>query len=136
MFRLVVPYNIRKHWHEYRHLEDISDEVFEKIRKGFESQRTDQPLVSVNIIAWNEESNILRNLSSLSAMKSSYPVEYMYVDNNSNDKTSEIHTTVWINTYFRIEAGLWFCKADGYGKFTWQIYPYRGCRYCISANLG
>lgn len=90
MFQFLVPDAIRKHWFEYQLIDDISDSVFEKIREGFKSQLTDKPLVSVNIIAWNEESTILRNLSSLSSMKSAYPVEYIYVDNNSNDRTTEI----------------------------------------------
>jgi glycosyltransferase involved in cell wall biosynthesis len=90
MFRPVVPSNILKHWYEYQKLEDISEEIFERIRSGFAAQCTNSPLVSINIIAWNEESNILRNLSSLSAMKSRYPLEFIYVDNNSRDNTSEI----------------------------------------------
>ncbi len=90
MFQLLVPEAIRKHWFENQHCDDISDLVFEKIREGFSSQKTDNPLISVNIIAWNEESSILRNLSSLSSMKSSYPVEYIFVDNNSDDRTTEI----------------------------------------------
>ena len=90
MFRPKVPSDIRIHELEYIRLEEIPEEVFNRIRAGFDAQRTGEALVSVNIIAWNEEANILRNISSLSAMKSSYPVEYIYVDNNSRDKTSEI----------------------------------------------
>ncbi len=110
MFRPVVPDNIRMHWHDYKNLEDISDEIFEKIKKGFEAQRTDKPLVSVNIIAWNEEWNILHNLSSLSAMKSSYPVEFIYVDNNSKDKTSEIIRRCGLNPISELKQGYGFAR--------------------------
>ncbi|MHC1774073.1 MAG: glycosyltransferase family 2 protein [Lentimicrobium sp.] len=121
MFRPVVPEYIRMHWHEYKNLEDISDEIFEKIKKGFEAQRTDKPLVSVNIIAWNEESNILHNLSSLSAMKSSYPVEFIYVDNNSKDKTSEIIRRCGLNPISELKQGYGFARQtameSSHGKY-------------------
>ena len=90
MFRPKIPSYIRLHAFEFKRHEEVPVEVYRKIREGFASQLTGKPLVSVNIIAWNEESNILRNLSSLSAIKSRYPVEFIYVDNNSTDKTSEI----------------------------------------------
>ena len=90
MLRPFVPANIKVHRFEYQTMEEIPEEVFECIRAGFAAQKTDSPLVSVNIIAWNEEQNIIRNLSSLSATKSKYPIEFVYVDNNSKDKTSEI----------------------------------------------
>ena len=79
MFRPLVPSNISLHQHDYKHLQEIPDEVFSKIRAGFENQKKEAPVVSVNIIAWNEEQNILRNLSSLSSVKSSLSVEYIYV---------------------------------------------------------
>jgi hypothetical protein len=46
MFRPIVPSNVRIHWYEYQKLEDISEEIFEKIRTGFAAQRTENPLVS------------------------------------------------------------------------------------------
>lgn len=90
MFHPVIPSNIRMHNHSYTGADDIPEALYERIRAGFALLRSDNPLVSVNIIAWNEESNILRNLSSLSAMQSAYPVEFIIVDNNSSDRTSEI----------------------------------------------
>jgi GT2 family glycosyltransferase len=110
MFRPNVPSNVLIHWYDYQKLEDISEEIFERIRKGFKSQLTDKPLVSVNIIAWNEEANILRNLSSLSAMKSKYPVEYIYVDNNSKDKTAEIIRKCGLRVVPELKQGYGFAR--------------------------
>ena len=110
MFHPIVPSNIRIHWSDYQKLEDIPEEVFERVRNGFASLRTDAPLVSVNIIAWNEEANILRNLSSLSAMKSSYPVEFIFVDNNSKDKTSEVIRRCGITPIFEGKQGYGFAR--------------------------
>ncbi len=110
MFRPAVPANIRIHQYDYEKAEDIPEAVFSTIRAGFASQRSESPLVSVNIIAWNEESNILRNLSSLSAMKSAHAVEYVYVDNNSKDKTSEIIRMCGITPVSETKQGYGFAR--------------------------
>lgn len=110
MFRPLVPANIRMHKYSHEKLEDIPEGVFESIRAGFAAQRSETPLVSVNIIAWNEESNILRNLSSLSVIRSTHAVEYIYVDNNSKDKTSEIIRKCGITPVFEIKQGYGFAR--------------------------
>jgi GT2 family glycosyltransferase len=121
MFRPTVPSNILMHWYDYQKLEDISEEMFERIRKGFAAQHTDNPLVSINIIAWNEEANILRNLSSLSAMKSRYPVEFIYVDNNSKDNTSEIIRRCGLTPISERKQGYGFARQtameNSHGKY-------------------
>lgn len=110
MFRPIVPANVKIHQFDYKRLDAIPDEVFERIKAGFAAQKTDSPVISVNIIAWNEEENILRNLSSLSAMKSKFPVEYIYVDNNSKDNTSEIIRRCGINPVFELKQGYGFAR--------------------------
>lgn len=110
MFRPKVPSEILKHWHQYNNPDDIPKEVFDRIKAGFEAQRTDNPLISVNIIAWNEEAFILRNLSSLSAMKSQYPVEFVFVDNNSTDRTSEIIRKCGLNPIMETTQGYGFAR--------------------------
>jgi glycosyltransferase involved in cell wall biosynthesis len=110
MFRPTVPAKIRIHQYDHDKLEEIPDEIFERIRNGFAAQRTDNPLVSINIIAWNEEANILRNLSSLSEIKSKHPIEFIYVDNNSRDKTSEIIRRCGITPVFETKQGYGFAR--------------------------
>jgi len=121
MLRPVVPANIKSHRYEFRKMEEIPEEIFERIRAGFAAQASANPVVSVNIIAWNEEHNILRNLSSLSAMKSKYPVEYVFVDNNSKDKTSEIIRRCGITPVFENKQGYGFARQaaleNSHGKY-------------------
>lgn len=132
MFRPKVPSNISQHVYDYKKLEDISEDIFERIRNCFAAQRTEKPLVSINIIAWNEESNILRNLSSLSSMKSDYPVEFIYVDNNSSDQTSEIIRRCGLTPIAEKKQGYGFARQTAlehsHGKFIMTgdadtIYP-------------
>ncbi len=110
MFRPIIPANIRVHAHNFEKYEKVPGEVFRKIRDGFASRVADKPLVSVNIIAWNEESNILRNLSSLSAITSKYPVEFIYVDNNSTDRTSEMISKCGITPVKETRQGYGFAR--------------------------
>ncbi len=106
----VVPDNIKKHDFHFQRLEEIPEGVFDQIRQGFEVQKSTDPLISVNIIAWNEESNILRNLSSLSCLKSSFPIEFVYVDNNSTDRTAEIIRKCGITPVSELKQGYGFAR--------------------------
>jgi glycosyltransferase involved in cell wall biosynthesis len=121
MLRPIVPANIKIHSFDFKKMEEIPEEIFEQIKAGFASQKTDKPLISVNIIAWNEEQNILRNLSSLSAMKSAHPIEYVYVDNNSKDKTSEIMRKCGITPVSELKQGYGFARQaameNSHGKY-------------------
>lgn len=110
IFSLTTPKDVQAHFYPYKSIEEIPEEVFAKIRKGFESQKCDNPLVSVNIIAWNEEESILNNLSSLSKLKASFPFECIYVDNNSSDKTSEIIRKCGLTPILETQQGYGFAR--------------------------
>ncbi len=60
-------------------------------------------------------------LFSLSAMKSSFPVEYVYVDNNSNDKTSEIIRRCGLTPISELKQGYGFARQtameSSHGKY-------------------
>ncbi|MBS1563681.1 MAG: glycosyltransferase family 2 protein [Bacteroidetes bacterium] len=60
------------------------------IRDRFRDLLKGEPEVSVVMPAYNEEENILRTLSSLSATVTKRSVEFVIVDNNSKDRTAEI----------------------------------------------
>jgi glycosyltransferase involved in cell wall biosynthesis len=110
MIALKIPDCIKIHEFEYQKIEDIPETVFENIRKNFQVINSGQPLVSINIIAWNEELNILRTLSSLSNLKSSYPLEFIFVDNNSTDKTAEIIRRCGLSPISELKQGYGFAR--------------------------
>lgn len=70
-------------------LDEFPDELFEAANKRLLNLFSRKPLVSIVIAAYNEESNIVRCLDSLSRSNSLYPLEIIVVDNNSNDRTHE-----------------------------------------------
>lgn len=102
-----IPKEAQKHNFDYAGFDDIPEETFTRIRGNFEKLNSSNPLISINIIARNEEKNILRTLSSLSEIKSRYPLEVIVADNDSDDKTSEIISKCGITPVFE--------KIHGYG---------------------
>ena len=71
-------------------LEGISEEQIGEIASQLKVLQNAKPLVTVSVIAYNEEKNLLACLWSLSEMKCSYPVEIIGVNNNSKDRTEEV----------------------------------------------
>ena len=73
-----------------RPLEEVRPEIFEQIRLRMTALQSPTPLVTVSVIAYNEERHLLSCLWSLSDMKCPFPVEVIGVDNDSRDRTAEI----------------------------------------------
>ncbi|MBE7175238.1 MAG: glycosyltransferase family 2 protein [Mucilaginibacter polytrichastri] len=73
----------------YERFEEIPEAVFTTINQDLDRVQSKEPVVSILIAAWNEETNILRCLASLSKMKSKYPFEIIVIDNNSKDRTKD-----------------------------------------------
>ncbi len=70
-------------------MDEIPPSELEGIRDRILKLQSDSPEVSIVVIAWNEERNLLCTLDSLSDLKPSYAIEIIVVDNNSTDKTAE-----------------------------------------------
>ncbi len=113
MARLLIPEYVKKHLYSYESVDDIPDEVFDKIAVEFDAKTFKKPLVSIVIIAYNEEKTILRTLSSLSELKSDYPFEVIVVNNNSTDRTQEILDKCGVKSVFQERQGVGFARQAG-----------------------
>lgn len=94
-------------------LHQVSAEILEKIRIQLQSQQSGQPLVTVSVIAYNEESRLLACLWSLSEMVCKYPVEIIGVNNNSTDRTEEIFKQMGVLYYNEDQKGPGFARQCG-----------------------
>ncbi|WP_027456080.1 glycosyltransferase family 2 protein [Xylanibacter brevis] len=81
---------------------EVPQDVVEGIRQRIRSLQSEEPLVSVVVIAHNEERRMPACLWSLSELQSKYPLEIIGVNNNSKDGTEEIYKTLGI-PYFNEE---------------------------------
>lgn len=89
------------HLYNYDKFEDIPQSVFDEINVGLRKVQSDDPLVSVVICAYNEETNIMKALSSLSRLQSKYPLEILVVNNNSNDRTQDTLDKLHVRSVFQ-----------------------------------
>lgn len=113
MIQPFMPAWVKRHYITYNSVDEIPNETIERIRKGFENQRTDQPMVSIIVIAYNEEKTILKSLSSLSELKSRYPIEVIVSNNNSSDRTQEILDKCGVKSVFQPLQGVGFARDAG-----------------------
>ena len=68
--------------------------VVEEVRQKIAGLQSENPVVTVSLIGYNEEKHLLACLWSLSEMQCKYPVEIIGVDNESKDRTAEIFETL------------------------------------------
>ncbi len=69
--------------------DEFPQELFEEINQRLDRIQSNEPIVSLVFIAYNEQGNVIRCIDSLSKCETKYPFEIIFVDNNSSDKTAE-----------------------------------------------
>ncbi len=106
MFNPFLPRAIKQHFVQYDSVDSIPKEAFDRIRKSFEKQYSETPMVSIVVIAYNEEKTILKSLSSLSSLSSKYPFEVIVSNNNSTDRTQEILDKCGVKSVFQPLQGV------------------------------
>jgi len=95
------PEWIKEYDFRYDRFEDIPQEVFDRINERLDKVQSDNPLVSVVIPAWNEETSLLRTIASLSGSKTRYPFEIVVINNNSTDRTQDTLDHLHVQTFFQ-----------------------------------
>lgn len=93
-----------KWYHKYlsvygKPFKDVSPKIIDEVRTRMLRLQNEEPLVSVVVIAHNEEKHLLANLWSLSDTVSRFPLEIIGVDNNSTDSTPAIYQAVGVPCY-------------------------------------
>lgn len=89
----------------YEKYEEIGPAVFSAVNKDLDRVQSKEPLVSVVVIAWNEEINILRCVASLSKMVTAIPFEIIVVNNNSKDKTQQTIDQLHVKSFNELTQG-------------------------------
>ena len=63
--------------------DEISDDSIRKVKRQLKERQNDSPLVSVVLIAYNEERHLVSCIWSLSENHCHFPIEIIAVNNNS-----------------------------------------------------
>ena len=70
---------------------EVPDSVLDEIKGNLAAKQSEEPLISIVVIAYNEEKRLAACLWSLSELQTKYPVEILGVNNNSKDRTEEVY---------------------------------------------
>lgn len=87
---------------------EVPPTIVEEVNRNITKLQSEQPLVTVSIIGYNEEKHLLACLWSLSEMQCKYPVEIIGVDNESKDRTAEIFQACGVPYYTETQHRLRF----------------------------
>lgn len=104
---------------------EVPKEVVCEIRGQLAKRQNANPLVSIVVIAYNEECRLAACLWSLSELQSKYPLEIMGVNNNSSDGTEHVYKTLKLPYYNESRQSPGFARLCGlqhaHGKYHFFI---------------
>lgn len=92
---------------------EVPKEIIVGTKEHLAQLQSPEPLVSVVVIAYNEECRLPACLWSLSELQSKYPIEILGVNNNSKDLTEEVYQTLGLPYYNEIKQSPGFARQCG-----------------------
>lgn len=108
--------------------DEIPDAVFDEVRLGLQTLQHDQPLISIVVIAYNEECRLTSCLWSLSQLQTAYPVEILGVNNNSSDRTELVYQRLGLPYYNESRQSPGFARQCGLAHARGRYH------FCIDAD--
>ena len=108
--------------------DDIPEETFDEIKGKLAQKQSSNPLVTVVVIAYNEECRLAACLWSLSELQTQYPIEILGVNNNSKDRTEEVYQRLGL-PYFNEQK-----QSPGYARQCGLDHAKGKYHFCIDAD--
>ncbi len=132
-FIVYVYYYMSKWYDKYlsiygKSFDDIPDSLFDQIKTQLAEKQSDDPLVSVVVIAYNEEKRLAACLWSLSEIQTKYPIEIIGVNNNSKDRTEEVYQRLGVPYYNEDKQSPGYARQCGLDHSKGKYY------FCIDAD--
>lgn len=107
---------------------EISEQVLSEIKGNLARKQSEDPLISVVVIAYNEECRLAACLWSLSDLQTNYPIEIFGVNNNSKDKTEEVYQLLGLPYYNEPKQSPGFARQCGLDHAKGKYH------FCIDAD--
>jgi len=108
--------------------DDIPHQVIDSIKVRLAEKQCANPIVSVVVIAYNEEKHLTSCLWSLSDLQTQYPIEIIGINNNSKDKTEEIYQRLGLPYFNESKQSPGHARQCGLDNAKGQYY------FCIDAD--
>ena len=96
--------------------------IIEEIKAKLCAVQNDNPVASVVVIAYNDETRLLSCLWSLSETKCKYPIEIIGVDNNSADRTADVYKAVGLRYYNEDKKSCGYARNRGLQEAKGKYY--------------
>lgn len=100
---------------------NVIEETWDRLAK----MQSDKPLISIVVIAYNEETHLQACLWALSEIKCKYPLEIIGVNNDSKDRTAEIFEASGIPYYTEYQHSCGYARRCGLqhakGKYYFDV---------------
>lgn len=104
---------------------EVPQKVIEETRERLACLQSPEPLASIVVIAYNEETHLQACLWALSEILCKYPVEIIGVDNDSKDRTAEIFEKSGIPYYIEYKHSCGYARSCGLqhakGKYYFDV---------------
>lgn len=103
----------------------VPSEIIEGTRKRLAALQSDNPIASIVVIGYNEETHLQACLWAISEIQCKYPVEIIGVDNDSKDRTTEIYEKSGIPYYTEYQHSCGYARRCGLqharGKYYFDV---------------
>ena len=108
--------------------DEIPDSVLDEIKNNLAEKQSPEPLVSIVVIAYNEERRLAACLWSLSELQTKYPIEILGVNNNSKDRTEEVYQRLGLPYFTELRQSPGFARQCGLENAKGKYH------FCIDAD--
>ena len=108
--------------------DEVPDFIFDEIKSKLGTLQSEDPLVSIVVIAYNEERRLAACLWSLSELQTQYPIEILGVNNNSKDRTEELYQRLGLPYFNESKQSPGFARQCGLENARGQYH------FCIDAD--
>ena len=92
---------------------EIPDSILDDIKGKLAAKQSIPPLISIVVIAYNEEKRLTSCLWSLSELQTKYPIEILGVNNNSKDRTEEVYQRLGLPYFNETQQSPGFARQCG-----------------------
>ena len=104
---------------------EVPQEVIDGTRERLARLQSSEPLASIVVIGYNEETHLQACLWAISEIRCKYPVEIIGVDNDSKDRTAEIYEKSGIPYFMEYQHSCGYARRCGLqhakGKFYFDV---------------
>ena len=107
---------------------EISESILDEIKGKLAAKQCQKPLVSVVVIAYNEERRLRACLWSMSELQTEYSIEILGVNNNSKDRTEDVYQRLGLPYYNEIKQSPGFARQCGLDHAKGKYH------FCIDAD--